>query len=180
MSWHIVLFTIHFCIVKLLFFRVTEVTFWLFPQIILFFGGLLTFLFIKTNDLNLKIWNLTRITLVISFFLQLHNIYIYLTFYALGVNLKVGMDSLLTISSNIYIAKLIIFLVVLIVLYISTIFLQKNYSQTLFLVKPELCSLFLFLGFGVGMVFLQNDLFSIFLYLELISFCIYGFLFLHQ
>lgn len=179
-DWFVVLFNINFIFVKFIFFKVNELTFWLLPQLLLFFGGLLSFLLIKTNDLNIKIWNLTRIILIFGFFLQVLNTYIYYSFYLYGINLKVGLDSLLTISSNIYFGKLILFLLVFLVLYISTIFLQKNYSQTLFLIKPELCSLILFLGFGVGMVFLQNDLFSIFLYLELISFCIYGFLFLHQ
>lgn len=55
----IILFNINFLIIKFFFFKVTEVTFWLLPQLILLFGGLLSFLLIKTNDLNIKIWNLT-------------------------------------------------------------------------------------------------------------------------
>lgn len=178
--WFVIFFNMNFLFIKLIFFKVNELTFWLTPQILLFAGGLISFILIKTNDLNVKIWNLTGTILLCSIYLQIINIYVYTSLFKRGINLKVGLDSLLTISGNIYIAKLIIFLLVLIILYISTIFLHKNYSQTLFLIKPELCSLILFLGFGVGMVFLQNDLFSIFLYLELISFCIYGFLFLHQ
>lgn len=65
-------------------------------------------------------------------------------------------------------------------IFITIIFYMDYYNKILLSIKPEFCSVLFFLGFGSNMVFLQNDLFSIFLYFEIISFCIYGLLFLHK
>jgi NADH:ubiquinone oxidoreductase subunit 2 (subunit N) len=174
------LFLFNFFLIKIIFFKVNSLTFWILPQIILFFGGLLVFLLIKTNDMNLKIWDLTLKILLIAIFYQFILLYLYLNFFNLGLELKVGLGGTFKVPFNFFLAKLLSFLIILILLFISTYFLKRFYFKTLFLIKPELCSLTLFLGFGSGMVFLQNDLFSIFLYLEIVSFCIYGFLFLQQ
>lgn len=174
------LFIVNFFFIKLFFFQVTSLNFWILPQIILFIGGLITFILIKSNDLNLKIWDLTQRILFISLLYQLLLLYLYLNFFELGIELKVGLSGLFKVPFNLFLMKLLSFTIILMILLISIFFLKKFYWKTLFLIKPELCSLILFLGFGSGMVFLQNDLFSIFLYLEIISFCIYGFLFLQQ
>jgi len=81
---------------------------------------------------------------------------------------------------NINLAKLISLLLILLLLLFTVIFYIDYYGKNLLLIKPELCSILFFLGFACGMVFLQNDLFSIFLYFEIISFCIYGLLFFQK
>jgi len=53
------IFVLNFILIKLFFFDVTALNFWIVPQITLFFGGLLTFLLIKTQTLNLNVWDLT-------------------------------------------------------------------------------------------------------------------------
>jgi NADH-quinone oxidoreductase subunit N len=174
------IFVLNFILIKLFFFDVTALNFWIVPQIILFFGGLLTFLLIKTQTLNLNVWDLTYWILVISFFYQLKMVYVYVKFFNTGISLKVGLGGLFKIPFNLFLVKLCAYLLILAILIITVNTMKRIYLKTLYLVKPELCSLTLFLGFGSGMVFLQNDLFSIFLYLEIVSFCIYGFLFLQQ
>lgn len=173
-------FFINFFFINFFFFKVTALNFWIIPQIILLFGGLITFIFIKNDSLNLKIWELAEKFLLVSFFYQLYLIYIYINFYNFGIMLKVGYSGLFKVPFNIFLIKLCSFLIIILILLSTIFFLKKFYFKTLYLIKPELCSLLLFLGFGSGMVFFQNDLFSIFLYLEIISFCIYGFLFLQQ
>jgi len=107
-------------------------------------------------------------------------VYVYVKFFNTGLSLKVGLGGLFKIPFNLFLVKLCSYLLILAILIITVNTMKRVYLKTLYLVKPELCSLTLFLGFGSGMVFLQNDLFSIFLYLEIVSFCIYGFLFLQQ
>lgn len=97
-----------------------------------------------------------------------------------GIFLKVGFASLLSVPTNYNIFKLIAGNLILFILFITNDFIKYYYDLNLNEIKGELASLTLFLGFGSNMVFFQNDLFSIFLYLEIISFCIYGFLFLQK
>jgi NADH:ubiquinone oxidoreductase subunit 2 (subunit N) len=81
---------------------------------------------------------------------------------------------------NLGLSKLICSFLILISILITLLFYLDFYEKIILNIKPEFCSILLFLGFGSTMAFLQNDLFSFFLYFEIISFCIYGLLFLHK
>lgn len=91
-----------------------------------------------------------------------------------------GNSFLSFLPSDINFIKLVLIDIVLIVLYITNEVIKFFYEKNLSQIKGELAILSLFLGFGVIMSLFQNDLFSIFLYLEIVSFCIYGFLFLQK
>lgn len=71
-------------------------------------------------------------------------------------------------------------LLIYISVYITINFYIHYYKSVINYIKAEFSAILLFLTFGSSMIFFQNDLFSIFLYFEIISFCIYGLLFLHK
>jgi len=124
------------------------------------------------------VWSITFKCLNIAIIYQLFLILIYYHFQVKGIILKVGLLNLYSLPFNSGLIKLCLIEFIYLLLYLTLKILYIYYSKTFSTIKPELCSLSLFLAFSSSMVFLQNDLFSIFLYLEIISFCIYGFLFL--
>jgi len=105
---------------------------------------------------------------------------LYLNFFENGIGLKVGKSMSFDLPFNINLAKLVSTFLVLFSIFVTLLFYMECYYKTFLLIKPEFCIVLFFLGFGCHMVFLQNDLFSFFLYFEIISFCIYGLLFLHK
>lgn len=165
---------------KTLFFNITSLSFWIVPSFILFFGGILTFLSVKTSGWNDNVWVLANKIILLAFLYNSLLIYFCFKLNSDGIFLKVGFASLLSVPTNYNIFKLIAGNLILFILFITNDFIKYYYDLNLNEIKGELASLTLFLGFGSNMVFFQNDLFSIFLYLEIISFCIYGFLFLQK
>jgi NADH:ubiquinone oxidoreductase subunit 2 (subunit N) len=173
-------FFINLMLVKLFFLQVTPSSFWLVPASLLFVGALILLFLIKPNQTNKKLWLKAIYILIISIFYQLILIFIYSDFYQLGYLLKVGSSASLNLPFNLALAKLVLILIIFLTLLFTLIFYNSFYYKIINFIKPEFCSILLFLGFACHMLFLQNDLFSIFLYFEIISFCIYGLLFLHK
>lgn len=167
-------------LVNLFFFKSTSLTFWLLPSVFMLICGLVLLFFVKPLDLNTRLWFLSKIFMLSSFFYQLFLIYIYILFLKNGFILKVGLLGIYNLPFNLFLAKLVCFLIILFLLCLTLIIYLDFYSKILFLIKPELCSVLFFLGFSSGMIFLQNDLFSLFLYFEILSFCIYGLLFFQK
>jgi len=161
-------------------FPATTLTFWLVPPVSLFIVALVLLFLIKPNELNMKIWLLSKYIVGIILIYQFCNILIYLHFFEEGIVLRVGKPGSFNLPFNINLAKLLATLLIIFSIFITILFYTECYSKTLLSIKPEFCSVLFFLGFGCSMVFFQNDLFSIFLYFEIISFCIYGLLFLHK
>lgn len=158
----------------------TTVTFWTLPAIFLFIAALILLFLIKPNELNMKIWLLSKYLIIIILIYQFCNILIYLHFFEQGVILKVGKSGAFNLPFNINLTKLFAIFLIIFSIFATILFYIECYPKTLLSIKPEFCSVLFFLGFGCSMVFFQNDLFSIFLYFEIISFCIYGLLFLHK
>ena len=167
-------------LVKLLFFKITPLTFWLVPIFLMFIFGIGLLFFIKPNGLNLHIWSKAKVFMIIIFFYQIMLISLFLYFFSSGLLLKVGYSLAFTSSYNIQLVKLFFQLCITSCLIITIFFFFDFYKKNLLIIKPELVIILFFLGFGSDMVFLQNDLFSMFLYFEIISFCIYGLLFLQK
>lgn len=171
---------INISLTKLIFLKLTSITFWLLPSLCLFISALYLLFLIKPNDLNLKIWLYSKYIILFILFYQFLNILIYLNFYEAGLLLKVGKLGTFNLPFNLNLAKLISIFMILFSIFVTFLFYIEYYTKILLSIKPEFCSVLFFLGFGCNMVFFQNDLFSIFLYFEIISFCIYGLLFLHK
>lgn len=171
---------INLFLVKLLFLRVTSITFWVIPTFLMLLSGISTLFLVKPTGLNMKIWLFSKYLLLITLIYQFCLIYTYYVYYNAGFLLKVGLAGVYNLPFNIDLAKLISLLFIFVILFITLIFYLDYYTKNLLIIKPELTSILFFLGFGSGMVFLQNDLFSIFLYFEIISFCIYGLLFFQK
>lgn len=166
--------------VKMFFFKITNVTFWLIPNLFILLFAIVLLFFSKPNGINIHIWKLSIKAIFIIFIFQLLLLYIFITFYNAGIILKVGLSGAFNLPFNLSLAKLISFLIILFCILITLFIYLDFYAKNLLMIKIELCSILFFLGFGCGMVFLQNDLFSLFLYFEIISFCIYGLLFLQK
>lgn len=171
---------INLFLVKLFFIRVTPITFWVIPSFLMLISAIFTLFFVKPNWLNMHIWFATKYLLFFIMCYQFLLVYNYFVFYNLGFILKVGLAGVYTLPFNLDFAKLISLFLIILILFFTVIFYLDFYTKNLLLIKPELTSILFFLGFGSGMVFLQNDLFSIFLYFEIISFCIYGLLFFQK
>lgn len=174
------LLLLHIFLVKFFFLSVTPITFWAFPTFLLLFIGLTLLFFIKPNGLNMQIWSLAKLFLLLILFYQLFLTYFYIYNYQMGFILKVGLAGTLIAPFNIGYAKLLSLVFIFLTLVITVFFYLEYYTKNILIIKPELVPILFFLGFGSGMVFLQNDLFAMFLYFEIISFCIYGLLFLQK
>lgn len=128
----------------------------------------------------MKVWYVTGFILIISTFFQFINFFLFFSFLYLGFELHYGFMLHYYSSINIIsLMKPLVSLLCLFVLNLTYFILINFYKKNLFLIKLEVCPLLLFLGFGCNMVFFQDNLLSIFLYLEIISFCIYGLLYLN-
>jgi|JI61114C2RNA_FD_contig_123_32953_length_2591_multi_5_in_2_out_0_2 NADH-quinone oxidoreductase subunit N len=128
----------------------------------------------------MKIWQASKLFLPFIILYQFFLLLYYIILYQQGVILKVGLAGSFNLPFNLALAKLFAILFIYVGLFLTILLYLEYYTKNILFIKPELCSILFFLGFSSGMVFLQNDLFSIFLYFEVISFCIYGLLFLQK
>jgi len=152
----------------------------LLPTVFLFVSGVILLFFIKPNGLNLRIWNKAKIIFFIALVYQVLLIVIFFYFFYNGFLLKVGYSLAFNSAYNISLIKLLAQFFVIASLLMTLFFFTDFYKKNLLIIKPELVIILFFLGFGSNMAFFQNDLFSLFLYFEIISFCIYGLLFLQK
>lgn len=171
---------VNILLVKIVFLWITPLTFWAVPTVFLFISGIILLFFIKPNGLNLKIWNRAKFLFLIALIYQSLLLSIFFYFFYNGLLLKVGYSLAFTSAYNISLIKLLAQFFVIASLLITLFFFVDFYKKNLLIIKPELVVILFFLGFGSNMVFFQNDLFSLFLYFEIISFCIYGLLFLQK
>ena len=167
-------------LVKLIFLKITPVTFWIIPIFSLFIIAIVLLFLIKPQETNLRVWVIAKVTLIFIILYQFFLLWFYISMYHHGIILKVGVAGAFNLPFNLSLAKLICMLLIFVGLFLTILIYLDYYGKNILLIKPELCSILIFLGFGGGMVFLQNDLFSIFLYFEVISFCIYGLLFIQK
>jgi NADH-quinone oxidoreductase subunit N len=175
-----IILMVNIMLVKSLFLQVTPLTFWVFPSFLLLLCGIILLLFIWPAQITTFLWEWSKRLLTAICVYQGLLIFLYFSIANLGFFLRVGLLGAFFLPINLSVVKLLIFSLVLLSLLITIFFYLDYYANLLNLVKPELCSIILFLGFGSGLVLLQNDLFALFLYFEIISFCIYGLLFLQK
>lgn len=173
-----ILLNIYF--VKFFFLNITTTTFWLIPVALLFFFALLLLFFIKPKESGQKNWIFAKRAILIILAYQFILLYIHIKFFQSGFLFKVGSSGTYNLPYNFNLVKLLIPLLIQISIYITISIYIYYYKNIIDSIKAEFSAILFFLGFGASMVFLQNDLFSIFLYFEIISFCIYGLLFLHK
>jgi NADH:ubiquinone oxidoreductase subunit 2 (subunit N) len=171
---------INIYIIKSCFFQITSITFWFLPIILALIFGLILLFCVKPTESGQKNWILARRFVIFLMVYQFFLLLIYIKFFQLGFMLKVGSSGVFNLPYNFNLVKLLIPVFVYISIYITINFYIHYYKNIIDYIKSEFSAILLFLAFGSSMVFLQNDLFSIFLYFEIISFCIYGLLFLHK
>lgn len=178
-DFHIFFFFFNFFLVKFFFFEVTPVTFWLITPSLSIFIGLGLFLTMKMNGLNLKIWATSSKYLMLLLIYNALLFYMYFKFTQHGIFLKFGLPGYWYIPSNLSVFKLLIITLIILLLYLAVKMFIYFYETNIYLIKPEFLSILFFIIFGASMLFLQNDLFSIFIYVEIVSFCLYGLMFLY-
>jgi len=172
-----VFFLLNIYFVRFFFLNVTSTTFWLVPTGLLFLFGLLLLFFIKPKESGEKNWIYARRFTLFVLAYQFILLYIHIKFFQSGFYFKVGSAGIYNLPYNFNLVKLLVPLLIQISIYITINLYVYYYKNIIDSIKAEFSAILLFLGFGSSMVFLQNDLFSIFLYFEIISFCIYGLLF---
>lgn len=167
-------------IINFFFFIVTPVTFWMFPAILLLLTGILNFFFIEINSPNTIIFKFTYFFLKFIFLYQFCLLIAYMILVKAGFYFLVGSNNFYIIPINLNLMKLFCIFFCTFLLILTLWLCDYFFNLTKNIIKFEIYSIICFLGFSLNMIFLQTDLFSIFVYMEIISLCIYVFLFVQK